>query len=262
MKQADLKTTKNIEGTNLYLEYFKKFDNRPTIVFLHDSLGSVQLWRDFPAKLGKELNYNVLVYDRQGFGKSDPLPTYKRQYDYLEAETSVLNNLLTELKIEEAILFGHSDGGSIALIAASMYPEKIKAIIVEAGHVFVEDFALKGINEAIHEYEQGNLAERLEKYHGDKTDTVFKAWTKTWTSEAFRDWSIEHFLPGITCPLLFIQGENDEYATLDQVERTVSQVSGRAEKFIVPGAGHTPHKEVPEAIITGTAEFLKNISKA
>ena len=198
---------------NLYkgmaIRQAENFPGNPTIVFLHDSLGCIELWRDFPDKLVAATHCNMLIYDRLGYGKSDPLPTHNRPVNYMEKEADLLNDLLVEYKIEQAILFGHSDGGTIALLAASMYPQRISAVITEATHIFVEEITLKGIYAAKEAYEQTNLRERLQKYHGNKTDTMFNAWVQTWTSPNYRNWNIEHFLPGIHCPVLFIQGETD-----------------------------------------------------
>jgi pimeloyl-ACP methyl ester carboxylesterase len=260
MTQETIQKLTKVNGKKLYTEFYKNKENCLTLVFLHDSLGCVQLWRDFPEKLAKATKCNVLVYDRLGYGRSEPMATDERPRNYLEMEADVLNALLSTLKINEAILFGHSDGGSIALIAASKYPEKIKGIICEAAHIFVEEVTLKGIHEAIKLYKTTNLPDRLTRYHGDQVDTIFRAWTKTWMRNDYRDWNIEHFLPAIICPMLFIQGEVDEYGTLAQVERTVSQVNGKAKKFIIPNIGHTPHKEVPEIVLGASAEFINTLS--
>jgi pimeloyl-ACP methyl ester carboxylesterase len=134
-----------INGKKLYIEFQTTYENRPTLVFLHDSLGCTSLWRDFPQKLAEAIQCNVLVYDRLGYGKSDPMPTHERPINYLEAEAHSLDSLLNALAIDNAILFGHSDGGSIALITASRYGKKIKAVICEAAHIFVEELTLKGI---------------------------------------------------------------------------------------------------------------------
>lgn len=250
----------NIQGNNLYIEYRNNFENRPTLAFLHDSLGCTILWRDFPEKLAEATQCNVLVYDRLGYGKSAPMPTYERPVNYMEQEADVLNDLLTALKIDNAILFGHSDGGTIALLTAGKYKQKIKMVICEAAHIYVEDITLKGIHEAIEAYKTTNLPERLQKYHGNNTDMLFNAWTKTWTRSDFRDWNIEHLLSHITCPLLFIQGEADEYATLEQLEKTINAVSGKAEKYIIPNIGHTPHKEAPELVLNKITEFISMIA--
>lgn len=249
----------DVKGKKLYTEYYNSFENKPTIVFLHDSLGSVQLWRDLPAKLAEETQYNVLVYDRLGYGKSYPMPTHVRPVHYMELEADLLNELLEELNIDNSILFGHSDGGTIALITAAKYPEKVEAVICEAGHIFVEEVTLKGVYDAWEAYKTTNLPERLQKYHGDKVETLFKAWTETWTRDDYRTWNIEYLLKDIICPLLFIQGEADEYGTLDQVDKTVTQVSGTAEKYIIPGIGHTPHKESPDLILGKVSEFINKL---
>ncbi|WBV60202.1 alpha/beta hydrolase [Chryseobacterium camelliae] len=248
-----------VSGKKLYIEYQNSFENRPIIVFLHDSLGSVQLWRDFPVKLSEVTQCNVLVYDRLGYGKSYPMPDYERENSYMETEADLLNDILSELNLKNVILFGHSDGGTIALITASKYPEKIKATICEAGHIFVEEVTVNGVRDALETYQTTNLPERLQKYHGDKVEMMVKAWTEIWLSDRFRSWNIEYLLENIKSPLLFIQGEADEYGTLDQVEKTISQVSGSAEKFIIPNIGHTPHKEAPEVVLNKATEFIDRI---
>lgn len=247
----------SINGKNLYAEYKNDLKNHPTLIFLHDSLGCTELWRDFPEKIAKAAQCNLLVYDRLGYGKSESMPTANRLVNYLEQEADILNDLLENLEINNAILFGHSDGGSIALIAASKYPNRIKAIICEAAHIFVEDVTLEGIHKAIEAYATTNLPQRLQKYHGDKTEMIFNAWTKTWIRDDYRTWNIEYLLPKICCPLLFIQGENDEYGSLEQVSKTIDLVSGKSEKYIIPNVSHTPHKEVPEMVINKTIEFIK-----
>ncbi|MCQ9635406.1 alpha/beta hydrolase [Chryseobacterium sp. WG23] len=249
----------DVKGQKLYTEYHNSNKKRPTIVFLHDSLGSVELWRDLPAKLSEATQSNVLVYDRLGYGKSYPMTTHERAVNYMEQEADLLNALLTQLNIDKVILFGHSDGGTIALITAAKYRERVEAVICEAGHIFVEEVTLKGVYDAWEAYKTTNLPERLKKYHGDKVEMLFKAWTETWTRDDYRSWNIEYFLKDIICPLLFIQGESDEYGTLNQVEKTVSQVSGSSEKYIIPGIGHTPHKESPELVFEKSVEFISKL---
>lgn len=247
----------NVNGRLLYIEHHQKFENRPTLVFLHDSLGCTQLWRDFPEKIADRTQCNWLIYDREGYGHSAPMSTYRRPTNYMEQEADILNKLLIQLGLQNNILFGHSDGGTIALLTASKYPDHIKAIICEAAHIFVEGITLDGIEASLEAFKTSDLRQRLYKYHGNKVETLYKAWTDTWTSNDYRMWNIEHFLPQITCPLLFIQGEKDEYGSLDQVERTVNQVNGPAQKYIIPDIGHTPHKAVPEEIIKTTTDFIK-----
>lgn len=253
------KSRLNINGRLLYTEHYNNYKHRPTLVFLHDSLGCVQLWRDFPEKLAAAARCNLLIYDREGYGQSAPMSSYRRSNHYLELEADILQQLLTSLNIQNAILFGHSDGGTIALLAASKYPEHIKAIICEAAHIFVEGITLDGIQATIQAFQTTDLPLRLAKYHGNKVETLYRAWTETWTSNDYRTWNIEHVLPQITCPLLFIQGEDDEYGSLEQVERTITQVGGVAKKHIIPGIGHTPHKSVADEVLLASVTFLQDL---
>lgn len=236
------------------------YSNKPTIIFLHDSLGCIELWRDFPEKLSELTTCNVLIYDRQGYGKSHPFTNSKRNNDYVEVEADMLNELLAFWNIDQAILFGHSDGGSIALITAAKYPSKIIGVITEGAHVFVEDITLKGINEAKVQFETTNLKSKLEKYHGDKTEAMFWAWAGTWTTDTFKSWNIENFLPMINCKSLIIQGENDEFGSLKQVDSIVNQTNGEATKLIIPNIKHTPHKETPELILEKSTAFIKQFT--
>lgn len=241
---------------------FKRIDNyynRSTIVFLHDSLGCIKLWRDFPEKLSKLTNCNVLIYDRQGYGESCNFLYSKRDNYYLEYEADILSSLLDFLKIKDVILFGHSDGASISLIMAGKYSDKINGLIVEGAHVFVEDITIEGIKKALDLYNKTDLKIKLEKYHGEKTQALFDAWVNTWLSTEFKNWNIENFLPLINSPVFVIQGENDEYGTLDQVNKITKKVSGKSTKLIIPEIGHSPHKESPDLILEKSSEFIKSI---
>ncbi len=249
----------NIGGKNLFVKHHSSFPGQPTLVFLHDSLGCTALWRDFPDRLADALQCNVLVYDRLGYGQSDAMDTFERPVNYLELQADVLSELLAKLKLVNVILFGHSDGGSIALITAAKYPEKITAVVCEAAHIFVEAVTLNGIYEAMDAYQHTDLPQRLQKYHGDKVEMLYKAWTQTWTRPDFRQWSIEYLLPQISCPLLFIQGAADEYGSLQQVEKTIGQVSGPAQKYLIPDVGHTPHKEAPGLTLQAAQLFIAEV---
>lgn len=235
--------------------------NRPTIIFLHESLGCVELWRDFPKKMGELTACNVVVYDRQGYGKSSPFTFAKRGNDYLEIEADILLEVLEVCSIDKSILFGHSDGGSIALIAAAKYPSHVMSVITEGAHIFVEDITLQGIRDAVKAYQTMGLKERLQKYHGDKTEAVFWAWATTWLSAEFKSWNIEAFLPKIKCPVLIIQGENDEYGSEEQVNGIINQVPPEARQLIIPSAGHTPHKEAREVVLEHSASFINQLIK-
>lgn len=236
-----------------------RYPNRPTIVFLHDSLGCIELWREFPEKLGELARCNVLIYDRQGYGKSCPFSYRKRDQYYMELEADILDQLLDFWGVEDAILWGHSDGGSIALIMAGKYPDNILGVISEGAHIFVEDITIAGIEKAIELYRTTDLKQKLQKYHGKKTDEMFWAWADTWTSKTFRNWNIESFLPHITCPSLVIQGSYDEYGTMKQVHDIVDQTRGTTSKLLVPNAKHSPHKEKPDLILEESARFIDDV---
>ena len=238
-------------------KYNRTFPGRPTLIFLHDSLGCIQLWRDFPEKLGNELQMNVFVYDRLGYGKSMPFQKQERSLLYMEEEADFLAEIVSELNIENPILFGHSDGASIALIAAGKYPNLYKMILLEGAHIFVEDVTLKGINDATELYLTTDLKTKLEKYHGENTDPLFWAWSKTWNRPDFLHWNIESFLPNIKCPVFIMQGEHDEYGTMKQVEGIQNQVAGPCELWYIPGAGHNPHKEVTDETLKQSKEFVE-----
>jgi pimeloyl-ACP methyl ester carboxylesterase len=230
--------------------------HRPTIVFLHESFGCIEHWKDFPYRLGEAANCNVMIYDRQGYGQSDPFFEHERQPDYLEIEAEALNQLLLKLDLKEVILYGHSDGGSIALLAAAKYPEKITAVFTEGAHVFVEDVTLEGINRAVEAYATSDLKDKLSKYHKEKTDAVFNMWADTWLSEDFLDWNIESFLPQITCPVFVMQGAKDEYATEAQLDAIADKAGGNTCKLIISEAGHSPHRDKEKMVIAVVSKFI------
>lgn len=232
---------------------------RAVLVFLHDSLGSIRQWKDFPRRLGEAAGLDALVYDRQGYGGSDPFPGARRAKSYLDSEADVLEKVLAELGVARAVLFGHSDGGTIALLAAARHPSRIAGIMVEAGHVFIEDITFAGIRDALQAFHATDMRERLRKYHGDKVDALFENWSGTWLSEEFRKWNIERCLPAIRCPVLVIQGEKDEYGSEAQVDAVVGQVGGPARKLMLAGIGHAPHREAPEACLAAAAEFARGL---
>ncbi len=242
----------------IYYEYNHFFENKPTLIFLHDSLGCVELWRDFPHTIALKTKCNLLVYDRFGYGKSSSFLTEKRENNYMELEADFLNELLEKLQINEVILFGHSDGGSISLIAAAKYPKKIKAIITEGAHIFVEEVTLEGVRQAKESYRSTDLKLKLEKYHGEKTQILFDAWTETWLNPFFLNWNIEHFLRLIKCPTLAIQGVDDEFGSIDQVEG-IEKGCQQTFFFIIPNAKHSPHKEARELTELLVVDFLRKI---
>ena len=226
----------------------------PTLVFLHDSLGCVDTWRDFPEALAGRVGLDAVNYDRQGYGRSSAFGTTSRTPEYLEEQATVLFALLDALAIETVVLFGHSDGGSIALIAAGIQPQRVAAVVTEGAHVFVEDVTLAGVRTAREAFATTDLPERLARYHGEKVQGVATAWIDTWLSPAFRTWSIERYLPAIACPVLAIQGEDDDYGTMAQVRAIVD--GARAKSLVIPGVGHTPHRDARDEVLAATAEFI------
>jgi pimeloyl-ACP methyl ester carboxylesterase len=243
---------------------FVEVDNEfPTLVFLHDSLGCIELWRDFPELLAYKLKCNYLVYDRLGYGKSTrdkQLPN--RGNNYHEVEADRLIGLINDFNLQKPILFGHSDGGTSALIAAAKAPNLIKGVITEGAHIFTEERTLNGIIEAKSSYRDTDLRNKLYKYHGERVDDLVPAWINIWLHDSFKNWNIEGFLPQIICPTLVIQGEKDEFGTLNQVEGILKGLSGFGEKLIIPNCGHTPHKESKNVVLEQCALFIEDkISK-
>lgn len=247
-----------INGISLRVRKIVSASNRPPIVFLHDSLGCITVWRDFPERLCELSKRGGIVYDRQGYGLSSPF-TRVRDIDYLEREADMLSLLLSKLGIEKCVLFGHSDGGSIALIAAAKSPQLIAGVITEGAHVFVEEITLDGIRQAQKLFAETDLRQRITKYHGDKTEGVISAWVDTWLSDKFRNFNMEHFLPAIKCPVLVIQGEADEYGSEKQVDAIAEQVSGPSTKDMVKFARHTPHKEAADYTLRTTSTYICGI---
>ncbi len=232
----------------------------PTLVLLHDALGSIGQWRDFPRALVAATDLPLLVYERCGHGGSDPLPG-RRPFDYLEEEAGrVLPEVLAACAIDRPILVGHSDGATIALLYAAAFPEGARGVISEAGHVLVEKETLRGVRAAVAEYRQGDLPERLARYHGEGTAALFAAWSETWLHPDFRDWNITARLPALRVPLLALQGADDEYATRGQLETIAAGVSGPARAWLVPACRHVPHHQARTAVLAEMARFIAEVA--
>lgn len=226
------------------------------MVFLHDSLGSVLLWRDFPERISMGTGREVYIYERQGHGRSSPLESHVRDSSYLEKEADLIPDILEKLLIKEAILYGHSDGASIALIAAGKFPGMIKALIVEAPHIFAEDITIEGVRNTVGRQKETRIIEKLKKYHGDKAETTFRAWGETWLKPEYHSWNILNILRQITSPVLVIQGEKDEYGTEKQMTGISDNAQGMVELKLLPKTGHNPHNEAPAIVSAIALEFL------
>lgn len=237
-------------------------DSPVTLVFLHEGLGSAQQWRDFPARLGDATQVLTYAYSRLGYGESDPVPL-PRPLTYMHDEArDFLPRLLDQLCGDgEAILVGHSDGGSIALVHAALDGgRRVRGLILEAPHVFVEDVSIASIAKAKEAYETGDLREKLAKYHGKNVDVAFRGWNDAWLDPAFRTWNLESYLPRIQVPVLVIQGDDDPYGTRAQVDAIANAVSGPVETLLLPACGHAPHRDQPEATLAAMTAFVSRLT--
>ncbi|MGE5386694.1 MAG: alpha/beta fold hydrolase [Betaproteobacteria bacterium] len=227
----------------------------PPLVLLHEGLGCVAMWRRFPEKLAAATGRRVIAWSRAGYGASEPYPT-PRTPRYLHDEAlTALPAFLAAMRIERPVLIGHSDGASIALIFAGAFPEEVDRIIVMAPHEFVEPETLAGIRGAVEAWNTTDFPRRLAVYHRDAA-TVFATWSSTWLNPDFHAWNIEEFLPAIRCPVLAIQGVDDEYATLHQIEVIAEKTPG-ARLLKLANCGHSPHKDQPEVVVAAIAGFIE-----
>jgi pimeloyl-ACP methyl ester carboxylesterase len=248
-----------VDGKRLETLWIEPADkHRPMIVMLHEGLGSVALWKDFPQLLASRTGCGVLVYSRYGLGNSDRL-LEKRPVKFMHHEGEVvLPELLDKLNITRPILLGHSDGGSIAIIFAGKYPERPRALVLEAPHVFVEDLSVASIARAKVAYLTTDLPRKLGRYH-QHVDATFWGWNDIWLDPKFRSWNIEEYLPAIRCPVLCIQGEDDEYGTIAQVKAIQARVPA-TEIVMMPNCKHSPHRDQPEATLEKMVEFVAGVA--
>ena len=231
-----------------------------TLVFLHEGLGSVSTWRDVPDVLARRTRCAALVYSRAGHGGSSA-PPVPRGVGFMHDEAlRVLPELLDRFDIHDPILIGHSDGASIALIYAGCAPSgssrKPRGLVLLAPHVFVEDCSIESIARMRELYATTDLRERLAKHHGENVDAAFHGWNDVWLDPAFREWNIEAYLPAITCPVLVIQGDDDEYGTRRQVDAIASKVRGMVDVELLPQCGHAPHRDQRELVLEKIAAFI------
>lgn len=229
----------------------------PTIVFVHEGLGSLDGWRDFPDRLGAAAGCGLLAYSRWGHGRSERRPPpWPATFMHDEAEHA-LPALLETCGLGPVILYGHSDGGSIALLFAARFPSLARAVITEAAHVMVEDATTAGIVAARRQFDAGPLAARLARQHGANAATLFEAWSGAWLSPEFAAWDLRPDLSAVRCPVLAFQGLADQYGTPAQVRAIAGGVAGLVETWLIDGCGHAPHREAPDAVLDRVATFIR-----
>jgi pimeloyl-ACP methyl ester carboxylesterase len=234
-------------------------EEAPTLVFLHEGLGSTSLWRDFPDRLTAETGCGALIYSRAGYGRSDPVPL-PRPVRFMHHEAAVLPRVLAAAGIRDHVLIGHSDGASISLIHAGSRPGPgLRGLILEAPHVFTEPHGLASIARMREAYRDTDLRARLSRHHGDNVDVAFRGWNDVWLNPEFAAWNIEEYLPAIRVPILILQGEDDEYGTWRQVEAIERQSGGSVESIAIPDCGHSPHREQPDVTLRAMADFVMRL---
>lgn len=230
--------------------------DRPAIVMLHEGLGSVGLWRGFPERLHAETGARTIAFSRFGHGRSSPPPRSRTPTFMHEEAREVVPALLAALDIRQPILVGHSDGASIALIHAAEFP--VTGVAVLAPHVFVEEICVAAIAQTTETFENGGLRDRMARHHNDPSMT-FYGWAGVWLDPEFRTWSLESHLKDIAAPVLAIQGRDDEYGTLAQIDSVERNVAGEATRLIVEG-GHSPHLAQPQLVLGTIAGFIRSLS--
>lgn len=235
-------------------------DTATTLVFLHEGLGSVSTWRDFPARLAEATGCGALVYSRAGYGRSDPVPL-PRPLRYMHDEAFVLPGVMAAAGVREAILVGHSDGASIALVhAGSGGASLVRALVLEAPHVFCEDVSVRSIAAAAERYDRDrDLRRALERHHGVNVDVAFWGWNRAWLDPGFRAWNLEEYLSGIRVPVLLVQGEDDEYGTPAQLDAIESGCPAPVQRLVLADCGHAPHRDQAERTLAAMAAFVGGI---
>ncbi len=247
-------------GRSIAYEWInQKASGKPALVFLHEGLGSIKQWRDFPLKLAETTGCPALVYDRYGYGQSDVLQEARRRIGFMHDEAlSSLPELLSFLKIERPVLVGHSDGASIALIHAGA-GHAVRGVVAMAPHVFIEPACLPSIEKAARAFETTDLADKLARYHRDARKT-FYGWADVWLDAEFKGWDIrDDYLPAMRCPVLAIQGHNDEYGTMQQLDDLERRVGGPCELLKLEACGHSPFRDQPEKVLSAVTRFIQHI---
>ena len=234
-------------------------DVAPTIVMLHEGLGSAGLWGDFPERLQAATSAGVFVYSRAGYGASSPV-TLPRPLDYMHSEAlDVLPKLLDAIGFQRGLLLGHSDGASIAAIyAGGVADHRVRGVVMIAPHFIVEDISVSSIAGIKVAYETAGLRAKLARWHGD-VDNAFYGWNGAWLDPGFRDWDISEYLAYIRVPVAILQGANDQYGTIRQIEVAREECYCPVDVTVIPGAGHQPHREAPSATLDAISEFANAV---
>ncbi|EWC42812.1 alpha/beta fold hydrolase [Stutzerimonas stutzeri] len=233
----------------------------PVLVLLHEGLGSLDLWKDFPAQLADACAAPVLAYSRQGYGRSSPV-TLPRPLDYLSQDgPDELERVLDGLALEPVILIGHSDGASIALAYAARQDPRIVGVVVLAPHVDVEPASIEGVRRTVKAYARGDLRERLHAYHGDNLDGAFRGWSETWLEPDFASWNLYPALPRIQVPVLAIQGQDDEFATAAQLETIARKVGGPCRTLLLEHCRHFPQNQARARVLELIGEFQATLAR-
>jgi pimeloyl-ACP methyl ester carboxylesterase len=249
-----------VQGHKLEVERIAgRNSDAPTIVFLHEGLGSISLWRDFPEQIVARTGCDAVVYSRYGHGNSDVLQEAREVRFMHDEALLVLPELLEKLSICEPVLIGHSDGGSIAIIHAGA-GNAVRGLVLMAPHVFGEEWGLKSIAEAKVAFETTDLPQKLGRHHLDAAKT-FWGWNNVWLLPGFRSWNLEEYLPQITCPVLAIQGFDDQYGTMAQLDAIAAQAGGPVETLRLQNCRHSPHRDQPESVIEAITHFLSKMRR-
>lgn len=227
------------------------------VILLHDSLGCVALWRDFPERLAQATGRQVIAYDRLGFGRSDAHPGILPVTFVQDEAQGDLAAVVRYFGLTQFVVFGHSVGGGMALYTAAAFPDACVGVVTESAQAFVESVTIEGILVARDQFAQAGQMERLQKYHGSKAEWVLHAWIDTWLSEAFRRWSLDAQLPMVTCPVLCLHGDHDEYGSLQHPQRIALGAGGAVTLRILNGCGHVPHRERADVVLSELGAFLK-----
>lgn len=252
----------NIDGQRLEYQLLTPDQEKPlTLILLHEGLGCVALWKEFPRQLAELSGCQVLSYSRAGYGGSDPCPL-PRPLSFMHDEgLRVLPKILATAEIERAVLVGHSDGASIALIhAGGLADSRIQGLVLMAPHVLVEELTVTSIRQASDAYASSDLRQRLSRYHGDNVDCAFLGWSQAWLDPEFLDWNLENYLPTIQVPVLLIQGQDDNYGTLRQLDTIAEKLPGGAKLTILPNCGHSPFRDQLAETLQAFAGFLQKLS--